>query len=72
VLFSALTTIMSFGTLAFSSHVGLAGLGRLLTLGMALMVASNLVVLPALLAWRARAAAPAASSLARPTPLRHP
>jgi hopanoid biosynthesis associated RND transporter like protein HpnN len=52
VLFSALTTIMSFGTLGFSSHVGLAGLGRLLTLGMTLMVASNLIVLPALLAWR--------------------
>ena len=55
--FSALTTIASFGTLAFSSHRGLAGLGSLLTIGMALTVACNLVVLPALLAWRPRSAA---------------
>ncbi len=51
VFFSALTTITSFGTLAFSSHVGLSGLGTLLTLGMALSVVCNLAVLPALLAW---------------------
>jgi hypothetical protein len=54
VLFSALTTITSFGTLGFSSHVGLSGLGILLTVGMSLTVICNLVVLPALLAkfWR--------------------
>ena len=54
VFFSALTTITSFGTLAFSSHVGLSGLGTLLTVGMSLTVICNLVVLPALLAkfWR--------------------
>ncbi|MBW2391141.1 MAG: MMPL family transporter, partial [Deltaproteobacteria bacterium] len=54
VLFSALTTITSFGTLGFSSHVGLSGLGTLLTVGMSLTVICNLIVLPALLAkfWR--------------------
>ncbi|MCP5042013.1 MAG: MMPL family transporter [bacterium] len=49
VLFSALTTITSFGSLAFSSHLGLSGLGTLLTIGMTLVVVSNLVLLPALL-----------------------
>jgi hypothetical protein len=52
VFFSALTTITSFGTLAFSSHVGIAGLGTLLTIGMSLTVLCNLGVLPALLAAR--------------------
>ncbi|MDP6978687.1 MAG: MMPL family transporter [Myxococcota bacterium] len=49
VLFSALTTITSFGSLALSSHVGLAGLGTLLTVGMTLTVMANLVLLPAML-----------------------
>jgi predicted RND superfamily exporter protein len=48
VLLSALTTIASFGTLAFSSHAGIASLGQLLTLGIALVLLCNLVVLPAL------------------------
>lgn len=54
VLFSALTTITSFGSLALSSHVGIAGLGTLLTVGMSLTVVANLVLLPALIArlWR--------------------
>ncbi len=55
VLFSALTTITSFGTLIFSSHVGISGLGSLLSIGMSLAVVGNLVVLPALLARRGRA-----------------
>jgi len=55
VFFSALTTITSFGTLAFSSHLGLAGLGSLLTVGMVLTVVCNLAVLPALLASRREA-----------------
>jgi hopanoid biosynthesis associated RND transporter like protein HpnN len=54
VFFSALTTITSFGTLAFSSHVGISGLGTLLSIGMTLSVLGNLVVLPALLAGRSR------------------
>lgn len=52
---SALTTIFSFGDLAFSPHLGMASMGRMLTLGMVLMVISTLVVvLPALLPRRAR------------------
>jgi predicted RND superfamily exporter protein len=52
VLFSALTTITSFGTLAFSSHVEISGLGILLTVGMTLTTLGNLIVLPALLEQR--------------------
>jgi predicted RND superfamily exporter protein len=48
VLLSALTTMASFGTLGFSSHLGLASLGQLLTLGIGLVLLCNLVVLPAL------------------------
>ncbi len=48
VLLSALTTMVSFGTLGFSSHLGMASLGQLLTLGIALVLLCNLVVLPAL------------------------
>jgi hopanoid biosynthesis associated RND transporter like protein HpnN len=49
VFYSALTTVVSFGTLAFSSHRGVASLGVLLTVGMLLTVACNLIFLPALL-----------------------
>lgn len=52
VFYSALTTTVSFGTLALSSHQGVASLGLVLTLGMVLTVVSNLVVLPALLSLR--------------------
>lgn len=48
VLLSALTTMASFGTLGFSSHLGMASLGQLLTLGIALVLLCNLIVLPAL------------------------
>lgn len=50
VLFSALTTISSFGSLGFSTHMGIASLGKLLTTGMVFMLIANLVFLPALLA----------------------
>ena len=50
VLLSALTTIASFGTLAFSTHVGIASLGQLLTIGVSLVLICNLIVLPALVA----------------------
>jgi len=49
VLFSAMTTLVSFLTLAFASHGGMSSLALLLTLGIALMLAANLIVLPALL-----------------------
>lgn len=48
VLLSALTTLASFGTLGFSSHLGMASLGQLLALGIALVLMCNLLVLPAL------------------------
>ena len=48
VMLSGLTTLASFGFLAFSSHPGLASLGRLLALGIAWLLLVNLVLLPAL------------------------
>ena len=42
----------SFGTLALSSHKGVASLGVVLSIGMVLTVVSNLVVLPALISHR--------------------
>lgn len=51
VLFSAATTLASFGTLGFSTHLGIASLGRLLALGVGIMLVANLIVLPALLTW---------------------
>ncbi|MFQ5773339.1 MAG: MMPL family transporter [Kiloniellaceae bacterium] len=54
VLFSALTTMASFGSLMVSSHRGTAGMGELLAVSLTLALACTLVVLPALLAWRAR------------------
>jgi uncharacterized protein len=53
VFYSAATTIVSFGNLAFSAHRGVASLGLLLVCGMVLMLVGNLVVLPALIALRA-------------------
>jgi hypothetical protein len=49
VFASALTTVASFGNLAFSTHVGMASMGQLLTLGMAVSLIAVLVVLPALM-----------------------
>ena len=49
VLFSSLTTICSFGNLLFSPHPGTASMGFLLVVGVALMIISTLVLLPALL-----------------------
>ena len=49
VVFSSLTTIASFGSLAFATHRGMASLGELLTLGVTITVLCNLIVLPALI-----------------------
>ena len=49
VLFSALTTVGSFGALALSTHRGTASMGLLLTIAIGLTLACTLVVLPALL-----------------------
>ena len=49
VFYSALTTTVSFGSLALSSHLGMRSLGVLLTAGMIFTVICNLIVLPALI-----------------------
>ena len=49
VFYSAVTTVASFGTLAFSSHRGVESLGQCLVIGIVYTVACNLLVLPALL-----------------------
>lgn len=49
VLFSALTTMASFGALGFSRHQGMASLGILLVLTLTLALFCALVVLPALI-----------------------
>lgn len=50
VLFSALTTVSSFGTMAFSQHRGMSGMGLLLTLSLSFALIYALVVLPAIMA----------------------
>jgi uncharacterized protein len=55
VFYSALTTLLSFGSLAFSLHRGIASLGQLLALGMAFTLVANLMALPSFLALRGRA-----------------
>jgi len=52
VLFSSLTTILSFGTLSFMHHAGTAGMGKLLTLSVILMIVCTLIILPAYLELR--------------------
>ncbi|MCR9094696.1 MAG: MMPL family transporter [bacterium] len=56
VVFSATTTIASFGTLALVPHRGMANLGQLLVVGVGWTVLANLVLLPALLELRERRA----------------
>jgi predicted exporter len=59
VTYSGLTTLASFGSLAFAPHRGMASIGQLLTIGVLLMLACNLVVLPALLRPRSGSPRPA-------------
>jgi hypothetical protein len=49
VTYSGLTTLASFGSLAFAPHRGIASIGQLLTVGVLMMLLCNLVVLPAML-----------------------
>jgi hypothetical protein len=48
VVFSVLTTMCSFGSLAFSAHKGTASMGLLLALGLTLMLVCTLILTPAL------------------------
>ena len=59
MLFSALTTIGSFGSLAISKHPGMASMGLLLMVALIFSTACTLILLPALRA-----------VFARPTPRR--
>jgi hypothetical protein len=52
VLVSALTTMASFGSMMVSSHRGMASMGELLAISLSMALATNLIVLPALLVWR--------------------
>jgi predicted RND superfamily exporter protein len=54
VAFSAMTTIASFGSLGFATHLGMATLGQLLTLGVGFTIVCNLIVLPSLIPLRPR------------------
>lgn len=49
VIFSSLTTIASFGSLAVSSHRGTASMGELLVLSIGLTLVCTLIVLPSLM-----------------------
>jgi predicted RND superfamily exporter protein len=49
VLFSSLTTLLSFGNLAFSPHRGTASMGWLLTIGVFFVLLATLIVLPSFL-----------------------
>ena len=50
VVFSALTTVGSFGSIALSSHPGTASMGTLLTIAITLTLVCTLILLPALMA----------------------
>jgi predicted RND superfamily exporter protein len=56
VVFSALTTMASFGSLIVSGHLGMSSMGWLLLIAISLSLACTLVVLPALLVLRYRGA----------------
>lgn len=65
VLYSALTTIASFGTLGLSTHLGMASLGWLLTIGISMTLLCSLAILPALLTLLGARAAQARSVAVR-------
>jgi hopanoid biosynthesis associated RND transporter like protein HpnN len=51
VAFSALTTILSFGSLSVSTHRGTASMGVLLTIAIGFTLLGGLIALPALMGW---------------------
>lgn len=52
VMFSALTTIASFGSLAASGHPGMTSMGQLLTIAISSTLICTLIVLPSLMTGR--------------------
>jgi predicted RND superfamily exporter protein len=65
VFYSFATTVVSFGNLTLSGHRGIASLGVLLVLGLSITTFCNLVVLPALIAWRIPASGSGPGSIVR-------
>ena len=49
ILYSGLTTLVSFGSLTTSSHLGMAGMGLLLSIGLVVILGIMMFVLPMLL-----------------------
>jgi len=49
IFFSSLTTLFSFGNLAFSPHRGTSSMGIILTIGLLFMIFTTLIILPAFL-----------------------
>jgi len=47
--YSGLTTLVSFGTMAFARHQGLASLGAMLWIGVLVVLLVNFILIPALL-----------------------
>jgi len=54
VVLSTLTTIGAFGALSVSAHDGIQSMGLLLTIAMGYLLICTVIVLPALLFWRAQ------------------
>ncbi len=54
LFFSMLTTMLSFSTLSFSPHRGMASMGKLLTICIGSLMVTTLLLLPALLSFRGR------------------
>jgi hypothetical protein len=51
VFFAAVTTTLSFGSMGFAAHRGIASFGQLLTIGVGMTLLCYVVVLPAVLEW---------------------
>ncbi|HNS59346.1 MAG TPA: MMPL family transporter, partial [Nitrosomonas europaea] len=49
IFYSALTALVDFASLMFSSHKGTASMGALLTVGLAFTLICTLIILPSLL-----------------------
>ena len=54
VLLTSLTTMVGVGSLMIASHRGLRSLGRVLTIGVACCLFTQLAILPSLLIWLSR------------------
>jgi hypothetical protein len=63
VFVAAVTTLASFGSLGMASHQGIAAIGQLLTVGVAMTLLCYMVVLPAVLEWDDRRRRPGRSGV---------